>query len=348
MRRLSVMKRIQRIREWAAYQAMTPIRVLFEQWMTYRKRVLIYCVMGNGIGDALAVSTILNYLHEREGVKGIVFSMHPDLFLYNPQVVCHLSYKSMSSLKRSLFKSLLRTLRGKAVICFGGEVWTLGTSPLSTTHLDEGRRKGWVWLQHLTPDHRFPITTLTANPKIVLGEDEIREFTEKYSWLPEKYSVIKASVGSGRPQGASLKNWIPDRFADVVEKVAMYDWVQLGEADETPVPGAVHLLGKTSLREVIFLVSRAQLLLSVEGFLTHVAAAFNKPTIIPFTGVYDPVAFIYKSTLPVVAPSLPPCSPCWKSECDTPGMPCRNDVSVEMVVDAVDKAIRMAQMPKVV
>ncbi len=337
------MMRVQRIREWAAYQLMTPVRWMFERWMAHKKQVLIYCIMGNGLGDALAVSTILNYLHQRDGVRGIVFSMHPDLFLHNPQVVCNLDYKSMPSLKRSLFKSLLRTLRGKSVICFGGEIWTLKTHPLSCEHIDDKRKKGWVWLQHLTPDHQLPITTLTANPKIVLGEDEVRHFSAKYNWLPKKFSVVKASVGKGRPQGALLKNWLPERFAAVVEQTSDLNWVQLGETDEESVPGAINLLGKTNLREAMFLISRTQLLLSVEGFLTHVAAAFDKSTVIPFTGAYDPMAFVYQSTIPVIADPLPLCAPCWKTICDVPGIPCRDNVRVEMVVEAVNMAIGRAQ-----
>lgn len=342
MANVSVKMRVQRIREWAAYQLMAPVRWLFERWMAHKQMVLIYCIMGNGIGDALAVSTILNYLHHQDGVRGIVFSMHPDLFLHNPQVVCNLDYKTMPSLKRSLFKSLLRTLRGKSVICFGGEVWTLGTNPLSKAHLDDKRKAGWVWLQHLMPDHLLPITTLTANPKIVLSEDEIRQFSAKYRWLPESFSVIKASVGKSRPQGASLKNWLPERFSEVVEKTEDLNWVQLGEPDEDVVPGTINLLGKTSLREAMFLISRARVVLSVEGFLTHVAAAFEKPTVIPFTGVYDPVAFVYKGTIPVVAEQLPPCAPCWKSECDVPDMPCRGGVRVDMVIAAVNEAAEIA------
>lgn len=337
------MKRIQRIREWAAYQLMSPVRWLFERWMNHKQLVLIYCVMGNGIGDALAISTVLNYLHQRDGVRGIVFSMHPDLFLHNPQVVCNLDYKSMPSLKRSLFKSLLRALRGRSVICFGGEVWTLKTNPLSCEHIDDKRKKGWIWLQHLTPDHQLPITTLTANPKIVLDEDEVRRFSAKYNWLPKKFAVVKASVGTARPQGALLKNWRPERFAAVVEQTPDLNWVQLGELDEEPVPGAVSLLGKTNLREAMFLISRAQLLLSVEGFLTHVAAAFDRATVIPFTGAYDPMAFVYQSTIPVIADPLPLCSPCWKTLCDVPGMPCRDNLRVEMVVAAINKAIEHAQ-----
>lgn len=334
-------KRTQRIREWLIYQVMTPVRWGFEAILRQRNQIVLYCVMGNGLGDALALSTILKALHETTGVKGVVFSMCPELFLHNPMVVKNISYHQLSSLKRSLLKSFFRAMRGSRVICFGGEVWTLGTSPLSTHTLDEDRAKdrnsGWRWLRHLVPDNNVAIDFNNATPVLFLSEEEIKTYSQKFVNLPAQFSLLKATVGANRPTAAEMKNWPINYVQETVLETPEAHWVQIGQQGEPVVEGSINLLGKTSVRETIYLISRSCLVLSMEGFVTHAAAAFNVPALVPLSGVYDPYGFIYPSTVPLISPEKPPCSPCWKDACDVPGMPCMSDITVATVVAEVNK-----------
>lgn len=334
-------KRGQRFREWLIYQIMTPVRLAFEAWLQRHNRVVLYCVMGNGLGDALALSTILKALHEKTGVNGMVFSMCPELFLHNPMVVKNISYHQLSSLKRSLLKSFLRAMRGKSVICFGGEVWTLATSPFTTHILDDDRAKdrnsGWRWLKHLLPDGCVDINFNQATPALFFSDAEITSFQKKFTELPDKFSLLKASVGANRSSAAEMKNWPVDFVRATVQQSAEVNWVQVGQLGEPEVSGAINLLGKTTVRETAYLISRAQLVFSMEGFITHAAAAFATPCIVPFSGVYDPYGFVYPSTLPLISPQKPKCSPCWKDACDVSGMPCMRDITVETAVTQVKK-----------
>lgn len=332
-------KRGQRIREWMLYQLLTPIRYGFEWWMKRRNAVLLYCIMGNGLGDALAISTILNALHEKYGTRGIVFSMHPDLFVHNPQVIRNLSYKAMASGCRSIFKIFLRALRGPAVICIGGEVWTVGTSPFDTRDFKKQREEGWNWLQKLLPDYQPAISYKDIYPKIFFSSDEDIRFAAKYQSLPKPFAIVKASVGVNRPKGAYLKDWDLKKIEAVVEGTPSIGWVQLGDKTEVPVIGAVSLLGQTTIREAMWLVREARLVLSVEGFITHVAAAINKPAITPLTASYDPKTFIYRNTIPLMAEPMPLCAPCWQETCSIAGMPCRENISLERALNAVQQAL---------
>lgn len=336
-------KRTQRIREWLIYQLMTPVRLVYQGWLQKRNLVVLYCVMGNGLGDALALSTILKALHEKTGVKGIVFSMCPELFLHNPMVVKNISYHKLSSLKRSLLKSFFRAMRGTKVICFGGEVWTLGTSPLSAHTLDDDRAKdrnsGWRWLRHLVPDKKVDIDFNNATPALFLSDEEIKAYSQKFSQLPSPFSLLKATVGANRPTAAEMKNWPINYVRDTVAATPEAHWVQIGQQGEPVIDDAINLLAQTSVRETIYLISRSRLVLSMEGFVTHAAAAFNVPALVPLSGVYDPYGFIYPSTVPLISPQKPPCSPCWKDACDVPGMPCMSNVTVDMAVKHINQII---------
>lgn len=332
-------KRFQRIREWGFYQLFTPMRWVFDAWMKRRNCIVLYCVMGNGIGDALALSTILNALNKDRGTRGIVFSMCPDLFVHNPMVVKNLGYHQMSSLRRSLLKTLLRNLRGTSCICFGGEVWTLNTSPLSTTTIDDQRIPGVAWVHRLLPDSSLNLNLVGAKPAIFFSQAEQQAFSQRFQGLPKPFGLIKATIGLNRPKSTALKNWSVEGFAQVVQQCSSVAWVQVGENGEPELPGAIHLLGATSLREVLWLLSQSRILMSVEGFLTHASAAFDVPTVVPFTGIHDPAGLLYPCTIPVLPDPVPPCMPCWQEECTTEGMPCRKNIHLEKMVGAVNEAL---------
>ena len=332
-------KRGQRMREWALYQLMSPLRWIFEWWMSRHKLVVLYCVMGNGIGDALALSTILKALNAKHGTRGIVFSMCPDLFLHNPMVVKNLGYHRMSSLRRSLLKSLLRSLRGRAVICFGGEVWTIGTSPLSTATIDDQRKLGVAWINRLLPDGHIDVELVGATPAIFFSDAENLAFSNKFANIPKSFGLIKATIGLNRPKSSSLKDWFIEGFEKVVAQCPEIHWLQVGEVGEPVLLGATNLLGQTSLREVLWLLCRSRVLVSVEGFLTHASAAFDVPTVVPFTGIHDPQGLLYPCTIPVLPEPVPACMPCWQEECTTSGMPCRSNIHVDRMVAAVEQGL---------
>lgn len=328
-------KRGQRVREWALYTLMTPLRKLFECIMAKKNLVLIYCVMGNGLGDALTIASILGGLNRQSGTKGIVFSMCPALFESNPYVVSNLNYHAMPSWKRSLFKMLLRSLRGPAVLCVGGEVWTVGTNPLDTGDLVKRREKGWNWLEKLLPDYRPELDYTKLKPEIFFSGEEVVTFQKKFAHISRPFALLKATVGFNRPTGAYLKNWDTTKLVWLVEQTPKANWVQIGEAGEEEIPGCLDMRGKTSLREIMWLVSQAKFMLSVEGFITHLGAAFNIPSITPLTGAYDPATFIYSNTIPLLADPMPPCSPCWLDKCNQKTMFCRDNIQTETAFLAI-------------
>ena len=336
-------KRWQRVREWALYKLMTPVRKLFEHHMAKRNLVLIYCVMGNGLGDALTISSILGGLNRKSGARGIIFSMSPALFETNPNVLSNISYHAMPSWKRSLFKMLLRSLRGPAVLCVGGEVWTVGTNPLDTRDLVKRRDKGWNWLEKLLPDYRPALDYTQLRPEIFFSEIEVGTFQKKFSSLVRPFALLKATVGFNRPTGAYLKNWDTNKLTSLAAQTPDANWVQIGEAGEDEIKGCIDLRGKTSLREIMWLVSQAQFMLSVEGFITHLGAAFNIPTITPLTGAYDPATFIYRNTIPLLAEPMPECSPCWQDHCTQSEMWCQTRISEQAALNAVHSLMKASQ-----
>lgn len=328
------MKRtIKRYTEWLAHSLFTPLRWLLELTLSQLKVVVLYRINGDGLGDTIAVSTVLNALNAAHGTRGIVFTKFPEIFLHNPQVIRNIDYEKMPKLARSLLKSLCKHLRGRCVMCIGGENWTPGTWPWQAQPTDAPNP---VYMDGLQPDPRYRVDTRKFVPRLALSDEERRHYAERFADLPAVFGLIKASVGVNRHSAAMLKDWSHEGMQGVVDRNPSIAWVQIGTQGEQRLDGVIDLLGKTSLRDLFYLFSRARITLTVEGMVSHGAVAFGQPVVVVFSGMHDPQGLCYPNTLPVSAPSRPACAPCWKSACPLPEKICTTTISV----DAVDAAVK--------
>ena len=273
---------------------LSPVRWLVEKILEKKHLIILYRVWGTGLGDTLAMTTILDVLHQKRNVGGIIFSKFPELFENNPQVALNLDYNRMPKLLRSLLKKVFKYLRGKSVTCVGREEWVLGTMPWQKNpESRQDRRK--FYLGVLLPDIPGNLGHLeTALPVIVFGEDELRQYEERFKFLPDEFGVVKATVGATRRGGMLLKNWSVEGMQAVVlnRHASPFPWVQVGDKTEPALDGAINLLGNTSLRETFYIISRAKVVLTVEGFISHVAAALKRPLVIIFPATTIPACSI--------------------------------------------------------
>ncbi len=145
------------------------------------------------------------------------------------------------------------------------------------------------------------------------------------------------------------KRWPPERYAELARNL-MADNLPvalLGSANDRAVsseiarlaPGAVDLAGRTRLEDAVDLLAAAQVAVTNDSGLMHIAAA-----------VGTPVAAVYGSTSPENTPPLAErrelvwlrldCSPCHKRECPLGHMNCLNTLDARMVEEAVRKLTR--------
>jgi len=104
-------------------------------------------------------------------------------------------------------------------------------------------------------------------------------------------------------------------------------------------PGAIDLAGRTRLEDAIDLLAAAQVAVSNDSGLMHIAAA-----------VGTPVVAVYGSTSPENTPPLTErrelvwlnldCSPCHKRECPLGHMNCLNTLDARRVEEAVRRLNR--------
>lgn len=140
------------------------------------------------------------------------------------------------------------------------------------------------------------------------------------------------------------KRWPPERFAALGEELQEeFDarLVLLGGDEDRPVAAelrehlqglVVDLVGRTSLRQALGVLSRLQLLVTNDSGLMHAAAALSVPLVALF-GSTDPGSTGPFTSRATVIRHPWPCSPCFKRTCEV-GYACLRDISVDEVVAA--------------
>ena len=158
-----------------------------------------------------------------------------------------------------------------------------------------------------------------------------------------------AAVNPGATYG-SAKRWRPERFAEAADRIAEthgFSIVLTGGPGETPIGRDIeeamrlrplNLIGKTSVRQMMAILSTVRLMVTNDSGPMHVAAAFG----IPIAALFGPTDHTTTSPL---APSVrivrkpAECAPCLKRRCPTDHR-CMDAVQVADVLEAVEELAR--------
>ncbi|MDP6619424.1 MAG: glycosyltransferase family 9 protein [Nitrospinota bacterium] len=150
--------------------------------------------------------------------------------------------------------------------------------------------------------------------------------------------------GAGYP----TKRWRPVRYGALAKWLAEsrgYRIVLIGSREEAalvsevirtagPV-GALDLTGKNSLRELLALLARADLMVGNDSGPVHIAAALGTRTVALFSGTNDDAEWAPAGTRTRVVRKAVACSPCALKVCTTHDHECMETLTVEAAQEAV-------------
>lgn len=117
------------------------------------------------------------------------------------------------------------------------------------------------------------------------------------SWRPA--ALPEGSYGLANPTAAwPSKLWSPDKWATILDHPSSLPWVMTGGGSDFELEHSAqiasrtktsfsNLSGKTSLKEYIYIISRAAFVLCVDGSSAHLAQAFGVPCITLFGPVEE-------------------------------------------------------------
>ncbi len=161
----------------------------------------------------------------------------------------------------------------------------------------------------------MPVPLATNRPHVYLSNREkswisqVQEITGK----PSKFWLVNAGVKSD----FTTKYW--PWYQEVVDRLqGRVLFVQVGAAEHLhrPLKGVINLVGKTDMRQLVRLTHHSSGVLCGTTLLMHLAAALEKPAVIPAGGREPRTWNQYPlETLISLVGALPCCAKkaCWKS-----------------------------------
>jgi heptosyltransferase-2 len=180
-----------------------------------------------------------------------------------------------------------------------------------------------------------------VNPRLRVDAEETVATLERHD-LPMQARVACFCPGA---EYGSAKRWPTRHFASLAKELAdrgFTVWL-LGSAADKPVGDEIvhasggvakNLCGSTSLDDAIILLSAAELVVTNDSGLMHVAAALDRPTVA-----------VYGSSSPAFTPPLCerarvvkldlPCSPCFARTCPLKHFDCMQKLGPEKVIETI-------------
>jgi len=158
---------------------------------------------------------------------------------------------------------------------------------------------------------------------------------KKFSGIPDQpYVVISNGVDTDHGGVRLTKCW--DYWNDFVCSIGM-NVVQVGTPFDEAVIGTIDLRGKTSIKQLLYVIKKARAVIATEGGIMHLCKAVGQPNTFILRGPTRGNIFNYKSQHNIDSDV---CEPCyfsrkgWDEYCIT-GLNCMSYIKPDRVIDRV-------------
>ena len=179
-------------------------------------------------------------------------------------------------------------------------------------------------------------------PELIITEESLQKTLEKLYITKSQKKVL--AICPGAEYGAS-KRWSATYFAEVAKhkKGECWDvWLFGGNKDQEIAAeiqklsdnACINFVGKTNLGEAADLLSLANVVVTNDTGLMHVAAALDKKIIALYGSSSPKFTPPLASKVKILSLNLP-CSPCFKRECPLGHGDCLSGLKPELVLEAI-------------
>lgn len=253
----------------------------------------IFISFGISAGDDLLCTIIAQQLR-RKGYKKIwIGTGFPEIFLNNPHVDKALKQNEHGHISL-FFRKYLQAIKVNHI------------HPWYTVH-------NKITDQDIIPDkhiiYKMCDKVNVAYPEQLRPNIYLSEREKLQGKLSDNQVCIQ-STGSGARQYMQTKDWLPERFVEVVSELLKdYTVIQIGSLNDQLLPGVIDMRGKTSIREAAAILYHSQFFVGLVGFLMHLARSVNCRSVIIYGGRERPDQSGYEENINLY--SAVPCSPCW-------------------------------------
>ena len=292
---------------------------------------------GLSIGDHFLMTAILPKIKEKYNRPILVFTRYPYLFLNNQYAHKTINYSNPRNedidflFSGTIFEENISS--GMALLMNAIVKQTNKSKYIHEFNYNWMTKENAHIKKSLVEFYSYglDIDTTDCKPEIYLSEEEKQQFQKKYD-LPKKYYIIHSGSVT------LFKNCKLETLDEVVNKTKdKINWIQIGIDDDERIDGVcLDLCGKLNLRELFLSIFYCNTVLSIHGFQTLIATAFNKKNycilsdyIYPEQTPYDNIAYFKRDNFYNL-----PCTICggWGCGCKCPEkINWKNEIDPEMI-----------------
>lgn len=179
-------------------------------------------------------------------------------------------------------------------------------------------------------------------PQLIISETERNQAIYKHQIKISQKPIMALCPGA---EFGPAKRWPAEYYAEIANKKLAEGWdvwifgSPKDQAEATIIQKitnnqCIDLTGKTTLAEAIDLLSLANLVVSNDSGLMHIAASLDRPLIVLY-GSSDPRFTPPLSDNVKILSLKLSCSPCFQRTCPLQHQKCLKDLSASMVLDAM-------------
>ncbi|MBI4115240.1 MAG: glycosyltransferase family 9 protein [Candidatus Omnitrophica bacterium] len=184
-------------------------------------------------------------------------------------------------------------------------------------------------------------------PKLSDALSEGRDIEKKLGVSSEKKKIV-IHVGAGYPSKrwsarnfVQIANWIQDKQLGVPLFIGTDEERKLLEPfRENLGNGALNLIGRTSLSELLMVLKEADLFIGNDSGPAHLASLLDRKMVIIFSGTNEQKRWAPWSSKARIVSRPVPCSPCEERVCPLEKQYCLEDISAEQVFQVVEEVLR--------
>lgn len=290
-----------------------------------KTKIVIIFRNGLALGDQVLMTSVIKEIALKKK-KIFLFIANDEIFVNNPRISKIFKLKN-----KSLIWFFLRSLIGNNILEFISVHATKKNHDVLKKYFLNFHSNNRIHLAHAMSEHfDLNLEYKDLENEFFFSKDELKQFEIEIR-LPSKFSLIQST---SKHSFTRNKEWKIEGMQSIIDYFKDIKWIQIGKNDEPQLNNCKNMLN-LNIREVAFVISKCQFIVSYEGLFNHLASCFQKKSFVIHTGFLPIEAFKYKNNIIIEKNSEMDCYPCFKIDCENHSKKNLKNMDSEYVVSKI-------------
>lgn len=291
-----------------------------------KTKIVIIFRNGFALGDQVLMTSVIKEIAYKKKKKIFLFITNDEIFINNPRILKIFKLKN-----KSLIWFFLRSLIGSNILEFISVYATKKNHGVLKKYFLNFHSNNRIHLAHAMSEHfDFDLEYKDLENEFFFSKDELKKFESEIR-LPSKFALIQST---SKHSFTKNKEWKIEGMQSIIDYFRDIKWIQIGKNDEPRLNNCKNMLN-LNIREVAFVISKCQYIVTYEGLFNHLASCFQKKSFVIHTGFLPIEAFKYKNNIIIEKNSEMDCYPCFKIDCESHSKKFLKNMDIEYVVSKI-------------